>query len=648
MAEETKLGNSVSEENDDEVSFDKPAPPTEHGENLKALVKQLIKERQYEGVALLFTTANEAPRNVALLREISIDLYNEVCKDYLTEEVYQQDPELFVCAEELLKTMAANAPPESLLLELLELVEENMFERVFNSALRAMQVVLLRLGDRKSMSLQWALQSIWTRLAMLPEPEYLYVGYDEKEKHLLEQDEDVQNILMHYITLDLFYQPLIADICSKPRLENEIFRNCQATNNRRNIMCCFLIDVMGNPFSLLDLSNQVESKTNTYSLQCARSLVQGVIKCVPDPYFFLSFVETKARWKLNAKEHDGLIENKKGNIFLSEDEMPLENLAIFYYLVIAEGIGAAHVPRVYNPMYVCEMSIYLAQELLKEKFPALHDKALKLVEKSLQNLANRKIPSSDLDLEIHKVFCKSLCHLVGFSSQTHIRQNGIKVLHQYILSFDDEGKYLILKNLMATVNHQGLCGYLGTMYKDLVAEALKASSPLPTSFAGQDFRTIFLQNICKLPQGVETDLIENSDKIISTLNALRFFALKDAENRTGFWSFAKDIEDNYLIPLRKGLNLSEAHYKGELKKVQEGRDTPIDMEQLKMLDVAVENDSTGAGLDLQLSRDKKIELLNQNLCTFDLIRSLLGRVCECFDNAPKDGKTTTTNDASNT
>uniref|UniRef100_A0A1I8MYY4 Glomulin n=1 Tax=Musca domestica TaxID=7370 RepID=A0A1I8MYY4_MUSDO len=631
MSEELEHEYSMTDEN--EVSFDKPAPPTEHGENLKALVKQLIKERQYEGVALLFTSANEAPRNVSLLREISIDLYNDVCKDYLTKEVHQKEPELFICAEELLKTMAAHTPPESLLMELLELVEENMFERVFNSALRAMQVVLLRLGDRKAMSLEWALQSIWTRLAMLPEPEYLYVGYDEKEKQLLEQDEDVQNILMHYITLDLFYQPLLSDICSKPRSEKEIFRNCTSAS-RRNILCCFLVDVMGNPFSLLDLSNRLESKTNTYSLQCARSLVQGVIKCVPDPYFFLSFVETKYRWKLKAKENDGLTGNRIGNRFLSEDDMPLGNLAIFYYLVIAEGIGASHIPRVYNPMYVCEMTIYLAQELLNEKFPALHEKALKLVEKSLTNLANRKIPSIDLDLDIHKDFCKSLCHLVGFSSQTHIRQQGVKVLRQYILSFDDEGKYLILKNLMATVNHQGLCGYLSTIYKDLVAEALKTSSPLPTTFAGQDFRSIFLHNICKLPHGVETDLIENSDKIISTLNALRFIALKDAENRTGFWSFTKDIEENYLSPLRKGLDLSEAHYKGELKKVQEGRDTPIDMEQLKMLDIAVQNDTTGAGVDFQLSRDKKIELLNQNLCTFDLIRSLLGRVCECFDNAP--------------
>ncbi|XP_073845566.1 glomulin [Musca autumnalis] len=635
MNEVQEHDNSMSDENED-VSFDKPADSTEHGENLKALVKQLVKEREYEGVALLFTSANEAPRNVALLREISIDLYNDVCKDYLTEEVYEQDPELYICAEELLKTMAVHAPPESLLMELLELVEENMFERVFNSALRAMQVILLRLGDRKAMSLEFTLNSIWTRLAMLPEPEYLYVGYDEKEKQLLEQDEDVQNILMHYITLDLFYQPLIADICAKPRSEKEIFRNCKY-GKRRNIMCCFLVDVMGNPFSLLDLSNKVESKTNTYSLQCARSLVHGVIKCVPDPYFFLSFVETKSKWKSKAKKNDGLTEQRDGNIFLNEDDLPLENLAIFYYLVIAEGIGASHVPRVYNPMYVCEMTIYLAQQLLGEKFPALHDKALKLVDKSLDNLGNRKIPSADLDLEIHKAFCKSLCHLVGFSSQTHIRQHGIKVLRKYILSFDDEGKYLILKNLMATVNHQGLCGYLGTIYKDLVAEALQSSSaPLPTSFTGQDFRTIFLQNICKLPQGVETDLIENSDKIISTLNALRFFALKDAENRTGFWSFTKDIEKRYLTPLRKGLDLSEAHYKGELKKVQEGRDTPIDMEQLKMLDIAVQNDTTGAGLDFQLSRDKKLELLNQNLCTFDLIRSLLGRVCECFDNAPKE------------
>lgn len=628
MSEEENLANNALPEIND-----LPAP-VDHGENLKALVKQLIKERQYEGVQLLFTSANEAPRNVSLLREISMDLYNDVCKEYLTEEVYKKDEALFHCADELLKTMVAYAPAEEMLMELLELVEENECECVFTSSLRAMQVVLLRLGDRKSLSLEWALDSIWTRLAMLPEPPYLYAGYDEKQKCLLEQDEEVQNILMHYITLGLFYDPLIADICSKPRREDEIFRNCKAAN-RRNIMCCFLIDVLGKPFALLDLTNNEEKKTNTYSLQCARSLAQGITKCLVDPFFLLSFVETKFRWKKRLDEDVGIHDNSLANVFLSHDKLPLDSLAIYYYLIVAEGMCADKVPMVYNPLYLCESGIYLAQELLTPNHPALHDKALKLVDKLLSNLGKRRIPSSDLDLEIHKSFCKSMCQLVGFSSQTHVRQHGVQVLKQYILVFDDEGKYLILKNLMASTTHHGLCGYLATMYKDLVAEALKSSTaPLPQSFAGRDFRSIFLQIICKLPQGVETDLIENSDKIISTLNALRYFAIKDCENRTGFWSFAKDIDIQYTTPLRKALDLSEAHYKAELKKVEEGRDS-VDMEQLKMLDIAIENDKNGGGLDFQLDRGKKIELLNQNLCTFDLIRSLLGRVCECFDNAPK-------------
>uniref|UniRef100_A0A1I8NNG8 Glomulin n=1 Tax=Stomoxys calcitrans TaxID=35570 RepID=A0A1I8NNG8_STOCA len=621
---------------------DKPAP-VDGGENLKALVKQLIKERQYEGVALLFTTASEAPRNVALLREISIDLYNDVCKEYLNDEVYKNDASLFFCAEDLLKTMATHAPPEEMLMELLELMEENESEYVFTSALRAMQVVLLRLGDRKSMSLEWALDSIWTRLAMLPEPQHLYVGYDEKQKRLLEQDEEVKNILMHYITLAFFYDPLIEDICSKPRSEKEIFRSCKAAN-RRNIMCCFLVDVLGKPFALLDLSfdrQAVEDKkTNTYTMQCASSLVKGITKCLVDPYFLLSFVELRSRWKRPLDEDTGIHENSCANVFLIDDKIPLDSLAIYYYLVIVEGICVEQAPRVYNPMYVCEMGIYLAQELLKQNHPALHDKALLLVQKLILNLGHRQISSCDLDLDIHKAICKTLCHLVGFSSQTHLRQLGLKVLRQYILAFDDEGKYLILKNLMATITHHGLCGYLATIYKDLVCEALKRTTTLPQTFAGTDFRSIVMQTICKLPQGVETDLIDNSDQIISTLNALRFFALKDNTNRTGFWSFVADIEEKYMTPLRNALDLSEAHYKAELKKVREGRDAK-EMEQLKMLNIAIGNSENGAaeggGLDLELDRDKKIELLNQSLCTFDLIRSLLGRVAECLDQVPKSG-----------
>ncbi|XP_065366896.1 glomulin [Calliphora vicina] len=596
---------------------------------LKALIKQLIKEQQYEGVALLFTNNKEAERNLQHLPKIAMDLYHDVCLENLNDKVNKDNASLYGCAEELLKIIASHAPVEELLLELLELIEDNKSEYVFTSALRALQIVLLRQGDEKPRALEWSLNSIYTRLETLPVPDYLKEGYDAKQQGLLEQDDQIQSLLMHYITVGLFYDPLISAVCSKPREEKELFRNVGIT--RRNVLCCFLIELLGKPLSLLDLTNDGERKTNTYGLQCAKSLTQGATNCIQDPLCLLTFVESRARFKRRKDEAKGVHEMSSCNIFLIDDKLPLDCLAIYYYMVFVERIDIDRVPLVYHPLYIFESCLYLNYELLLQDEPALHEKSLLLIQKLLENLKHHLIPVSSLELEIHKSFCLTLCNLVGYSAHTQVRQLGLKILRQYVHSFEDEGKYLILKNLMKSVNHHGLNGYLATLYKDLVAEALKNSNELPATFCGNDFRYLFLQHICHLPQGVETDLLENSDKIISSLNALRYFALKDVENRTGFWNFATDIESVYLASLRNALDMSVAHFKAELHNVEKGVDRS-NLNQLKLLDIDVANDKESK-LDLQIDREKQIGILNQNLCTFDLMRSLLSRACECLENS---------------
>lgn len=609
----------------------KPVTADEGAEHLKVLIKQLIKEQQYDGVALLFTSNKESERNLQYLPKIAMDLYHEVCLENLNDKVNEENVSLYGCAEELLKIVAQHAPMEELLLELLELVEENKSEFVFTSALRALQIVLLRQGNEKPRALEWSLNSIYTCLEELPYPTYLKEGYDDQQKHLLEQDNQIQSLLMHYITVGLFYDPLVNAVCSQPRNEKEIFRDVGIT--RRNVLCCFLIELLGKPLSLLNLNNNEEKKTNTYSLQCAKSLTQAATRCLGDPLYLLTFVETRARFKTPKDEAKGVHAMSSCNIFLINEKLPLDSLAIYYYLIFVEDIDASSIPKVYHPLFIFESCLYLIYELLLQDEPALHEKSLLLMDKLLQNLLKHKITASSLELEVHKSFCITLCNIVGYSAHVHIRQMGLKVMRQYILSFEDEGKYLILKNLLKTVNHHGISGYLATLYKDLVAEALKDSKPLPNSFQGQDFRYLFLKHICQLPRGVETDLLENTDKIISSLNALRYFALKDVENRTGFWEFAQEIEEHYLATLRKALDLSVAHFKAELHNVETGVEHP-QLKELELVNIDITNDKDSK-LDLELDRDKKISILNQNLCTFDLMRSLLSRASECLENSPQ-------------
>ncbi|XP_053962964.1 glomulin [Anastrepha ludens] len=617
--------------------------PVEFNTNLVELIKQLIKENQYEGVALLFTSEPEATRNISCLQTVGMELYHDVCVSYLTTQIHDEQPPLYTCAEELLCLIAAHAPTEELLLELLDIVEEQKSEYVFTSALRALQVVLLRMGNKKPRALEWCLNSIRTRIEGLPLPKYLKEGYDRKQERLLEQNEEIEKLLMHFITVDLFYEPLLRDVLLQQCTTNEIFFDTSI--NRRNVLCCFLIQMLGKPLALLDLSSD-ERKTNIYTIQCARKLTKGATRCLVDPLRLLSVGEYRVRWCRRLDADKGVHEMSSNNIFLIEEKLPLESLAIYFYMLFVEEISLASVPKIYLPIYIFETGIYYANELLAHEESPLHYRALLLVKRLLDNLLQTKISAVSLELEVHKNFCNILCNIVGYSSQNDLRQIGIKLLRQYILQFDEEGKYLVLKNLLRTVTHNGISGYLAIMYKDLVGKALVTSvaTDLPSTFSGQDFRTIILQYICRLPHGAKTDLIENSDSVISSLNALRFFAMKDHQNRTGLWDFMPEIEKQFLEPLRKGLEISVAHYKAELKRVEYGLGAKEEAKQrknLEMLDINIANATTESGnINLEVNRQRKIEILNQNLCTFDLMRSLLGRAVECVESSSKLSKST--------
>uniref|UniRef100_A0A0A1XA70 Glomulin n=1 Tax=Zeugodacus cucurbitae TaxID=28588 RepID=A0A0A1XA70_ZEUCU len=624
-----------------QLTSDKPASQM-GATNLVKLVKQLIKEKQYEGVALLFTSETESERNLECLKTVGSDLYHDVCVPNMTTEIHDKQLPLYNCSEELLYLIAKYGPMEELLLELLELIEEQKSEYVFSSSLRALQAVLLRMGEKKPRALEWSLNSIHTRIEGLPLPKYLQEGYDKKQERLLEQNAEIEKLLMHYITLNLFYEPLLNDVLSQQRSCDQQFFDTSI--NRRNVLCCFLIQMLGKPLALLDLTAD-DRKTNTYTIQCARKLTESATGCLVDPLRVLSVGEQRVRYKRRLDSEKGVQEMSSNNIFLIEEKLPLDALSIYFYMLFVEEISLDSVPKIYSPLYIFESCLYYVNELLAHEAPPLHERALLLAKRLCDKLSSTQISANSLQLEVHKNFCNSLCNIVGYSTQNFLRQIGVKLLRQYILQFDDEGKYLVLKNLLRTVTHHGISGYLAILYKDLVANALvSATTDLPSSFSGKDFHTIFLQYICRLPHGAKTDLIEHADKLISTLNALRFFAIKDLHNRTGLWDIMPEIEKQFLEPLRKGLDISVAHYKAELKRVECGLDAEAEAEErknLEILDINIANATSESGkLDAQLTRQRKTEILNQNLCTFDLIRSLLGRTVECVENANRMSKIT--------
>lgn len=635
-------------------------------ENLYKLIQRLILERAYDGIKLLFQCPSEAAKNLPLMPAIAMDLYTEICAPTLSDEINVEESDLFDCVNELLKIVAQYAPLEQFMLELMEKIEESTSIAIFSAYLRALQVVLLRQGSAKPQAVEWCLNSVLTRVRDLPLPDYLKEGYDEQQARLVEQEKQVEELMAHYITIDLCYEPLLKDILAKDSCTG-IFRDCGLS--RRNVFTCFLLQLLGKPLSLLELSNVPKKvlqpgqahkcsstpwrnrlgqtqrnyllaranagHAQTYVQQVVAGLTRDINRLIGDPYYLLGLVEQRSRWKRRLDASKGVFEMSCHNIFLIDEKLPLPALAMYYHALFVGEHMPATAPKVYAPLFLFESSLYLIAVLLEQPEPPLQHCALRLNEFML-SILTEPVPQCSLDLEVHKRYCEALCKVTGYSPEEPLRLLGLQTLHHYILVFEDAAKYFILKNLLSTLQHDGILGYLAGVYKDLVAKALNEPGPMSDVYSGIKFRSMLLQGVCVLPQDVKSDLLLHSGSLTNALNILRYFALADMQNLTGFWDALPDIEEKLLQPLGKALDFSLAHYKAYRKRVENGQsasDDELMQKQLNMLAVNISNsgmagegDANGSLPDI--GREEKLDVLAGSITSLESLRVLYLLACE--------------------
>lgn len=544
-----------------------------------------------------------------------------VIMKYLTDDNYNNQPEIYDVSENILKVIAQKSKEEEALFEFMEIIETTKSDTVFMSTLKSLQICLLRQKQNKARSLEWCLNSILSFIGELPFSDEMKSKLDAKEEKLLELSDDVQRILTNYLTLFLFYEPVLNSLMANRT--NEVFRNVNIT--RKNVLGSFILQLLGAPLAYLDLSEPVDKTlTNTYSRQCAETLVRHFTMLFPDPYFLLPYAERRIRWPIKSRSSEaGVYEDAPKDIFAIEEKVPMVAVGVLYYLMLAENLIPVNAPMVYTDRHLFESSLYVVCEMFKSNENTIHYKALLLTAAMLQRIGDRRIPSDSLELMIHEVFCDELIRII---SQTQIKRNSQKasqLIKKYILQFDQDGRLILIKNLLKVTTHNGLLGYLITIYKDMLSEALSSSDTddVSSHFSGSELKSLMLQQICVLPKGSETDLLQHSDSVICALNMIRYLSIRDKNNRTNYWDFVRDIEERFLSPLRVGLDMTRAHYKLEEKRVQDGTDDKgVDVE----LSVSGEAFPT-------MTTEYKLQMIASAMNTFEMMESLLSRVNECID-----------------
>lgn len=574
--------------------------------------------------------------NLSSLQTNCSDIITAVIK-FLTHKSFSQNSKLYNGCEEVLKVIAEKANEGDVILELLEVIDTSKDDNIVVSILKALQLSLLKQTERRVRSLEWCLNSIQSYVSDLPLAPELRQRLDNEEETLLEEDDEVRRIVSFYFYMFLFYEPLLEQIMANPLPTETNFRFTGIS--RRNVLVCFIIQLFGEPFAYLDLtpaSSEGEKSEKldmqSYSRQCADTMIKQMSTLLPDPFQLIGYAEKQTRWPYILPENDDVIMNAPppSDIFLIEEKTPLIGLAVFYYAMIAEDLMPANRPKIYLPSYIFEMGLYLVTELLKTTEDALHVKGIRLCKKLLGNLGSDHLSDSTLDLDVHIKFVN---HLMIVLNTTQVRRNskaGVDLLTAYILKFESiEAKYFHIRRLLRTANNNKLCGYLVTMYKNITAEQLdlaancdkKKGFEMSEFCSGEKLKTILLENICIVPKGIETDILQYNDLIVAALNILRFVVLRDQENLTKIWDFIDDLQKKFLNPLRSAIDYSRAHYQLEEKRINTKKSPSLEV------DIAAPDGSN----ILPMTIESKLQILTIGRNTFDLIESLISRLNECIE-----------------
>lgn len=194
----------------------------------------------------------------------------------------------------------------------------------------------------------------------------------------------------------------------------------------------------------------------------------------------------------------------------------------------------------------------------------------------------------------------------------------------FIDKFEAEGKYTLFRCLLKTSNHAGVEGYVIKNIKDQIHLSLTKAHD-NVWFTGHHLISL-LDLVLLLPEGAETDLLQYSDRIMASLNLLRYLVIKDCEsdNQTGVWTALAKIEENFLKPLHVGLNMSKAHYEAEIKNKKENRKEAHSSNTICSLTVSGEKMPP-------MTTEMQLQVLHSALFTFDLIESVLARVEELIE-----------------
>ncbi|KAM4556665.1 glomulin, FKBP associated protein a isoform 1-T2 [Fundulus diaphanus] len=503
--------------------------------------------------------------------------------------------------------------PKELLIGLLEQLEhddpDGIAERL-RLLLNPLQKVLLRLGSRKASSLGMTLSSVLDQLAKLPIP-----NTKEQEEH------DVFSLCRCCTDLIQFVRPFVQETRLNQSGDDQLENSHRTASGQdegaeeelRTELLKFCMKTLSQP--LLDVQIRDPETLPLSPLRSFASEILDILAAVGESLPCLVFHPL-----LKKKEVPGFLEE--------EVRYPKNSLASLAHLVFVHHLSADTFPSVFSPVFCLRSNMEHISILLSRTEDSRIQKGLELYEKSLVRVEDGSLPADLLEIKTFLTVPQNLVKVMTICPKHDLRTKGLKVFQLSIDKFNAEAKYRFFQYILRTSNHSGVEGYTIKNIKNQVDAALQPGNS-NIWFEGVHLLPL-LRKVFSLPDGPETDLLQYLDRVMESLNLLRYLVIRDkvTENQTGIWTELYKIEDTFMKPLRVGLNMSRAHYERELQDTMESK-------RKKTKEESVLSVSVGGERLPKMTSESQIQALHSALHTFDMIESVLVRIEELIE--VKDG-----------
>uniref|UniRef100_A0A3Q3H1A1 Glomulin, FKBP associated protein b n=1 Tax=Labrus bergylta TaxID=56723 RepID=A0A3Q3H1A1_9LABR len=316
------------------------------------------------------------------------------------------------------------------------------------------------------------------------------------------------------------------------------------------------------------------------------------------------------------------VKRKNGNyITNSEDEELRTELLKFCMWSLREPLLEAELNR------DRKSALWLFATEIMVILPAIHESLSELlffnsVKKSPQTDSSQSTESRACLAYLLFVQLISIDSFPAIFSPVFVLQCNMEYINQLLsskaIALQFYSIYNFCRCMLKTSNHAGVESYIVKNIRSQVEFSMQPGNA-NRWFLGEELLSL-LRLVFYLPQGAQTDLLNSMDRIMETLNLLRYLLIRDKELKNA-WEELYRIKDEYLKVLRVCISISRGYYCAELKALREDQKLKVQQATNKCCYVS--------------------QVLQSALVTFDLMESLIVRVEEITEEKVKTPSQTT-------